>query len=131
VMAQLKKNDFILAISKKLEKTLSAAHPENKPIIERVIKELESDDSGEVWKEFEVRFQNVHSDFYKNLVQNFPDLTANELRLCAFLKLNLNTKEISSLTNQSVNSIDVARSRLRQKLGLSKEDNLTSFLAGF
>jgi len=95
-----------------------------------VIKELDSVDSEEVWKEFEIRFQNVHSDFYKNLVNNFPDLTANELRLCAFLKLNLNTKEISSLTNQSVNSIDVARSRLRQKFGLTKKDNLTSFLAG-
>jgi len=130
VMAQLKKNEVILTISKKLEKTLSAAHPENRRIIERVIKELDSVDSEEVWKEFEIRFQNVHSDFYKNLVNNFPDLTANELRLCAFLKLNLNTKEISSLTNQSVNSIDVARSRLRQKFGLTKKDNLTSFLAG-
>ncbi|HDO28153.1 MAG TPA: tetratricopeptide repeat protein [Bacteroidetes bacterium] len=131
VMTQLKKNELILEISKKLEKTLSAAHPDNKPIIERVIKELDSDESREVWKEFEVRFQNVHSDFYKNLVKKYPDLTANELRLCAFLKLNLNTKEISSITHQSVNSIDVARSRLRQKLGLSKEDNLTSFFAGF
>ena len=131
VMMQLKKNELILDISKKLQKTLSSAHPENKPIIERVIKELDSDDSQEVWKDFEIRFRNVHSDFYKKLVKRFPDLTANELRLCAFLKLNLNTKEISSLTNQSVNSIDVARSRLRQKLGLSKEDNLTSFLAGF
>ena len=131
VMMQLKKNELILDISKKLQKTLSAAHPENKPIIERVIKELDSDDSREMWKDFEVRFRNVHSDFYKKLVEKYPDLTPNELRLCAFLKLNLNTKEISSLTNQSVNSIDVARSRLRQKLGLSKEDNLTSFLAGF
>lgn len=131
VMTQLKKNEFILEISGKLEKTLAAATPENKPIIERVIKELESDNAQEVWKEFEIRFQNVHNDFYHRLVNQFPDLSANELKLCAFIKLNLNTKEISSITHQSVNSIDVARSRLRQKLGLNKEDNLTAFLTGF
>lgn len=131
VMTQLKKNELILEISSKLEKTLSAATPENKPVIERVIKELESDNTQEVWKEFEIRFQNVHNDFYHRLVNNFPDLSANELKLCAFIKLNLNTKEISSITHQTVNSIDVARSRLRQKLGLNKEDNLTSFLTGF
>lgn len=131
VVTQLKKNELIMEISGKLEKTLAAANPGNKPIIERVIKELESENAQEVWKEFEIRFQNVHSDFYKRLVNKFPDLSSNDLRLCAFLKLNLNTKEISSITNQSVNSIDVARSRLRQKLGLSKEDNLTAFLTGF
>ena len=95
------------------------------------IKELESDNTQKVWKEFEMRFQNVHNDFYKRLINKFPDLSPNELRLCAFLKLNLNTKEISSITHQSINSIDIARSRLRQKLGLSKEENLISFLAGF
>jgi len=131
VMSQLKKNEFILEISGKLEKTLAAATSENKPIIERVIKELESENTQEVWKEFEIRFQNVHSDFYKKLVDRYPDLSSNELRLCAFIKLNLNTKEISSITHQSVNSIDVARSRLRHKLGLNKEDNLTAYLAGF
>jgi tetratricopeptide (TPR) repeat protein len=131
VMTQLKKNELILEISEKLEKTLDAATPENKPVIERVIKELESENTKEVWKEFEIRFQNVHHDFYKKLVEQFPDLSSNELRLCAFIKLNLNTKEISSITHQSVNSIDVARSRLRHKLGLSKEENLTSFLTGF
>lgn len=131
VMTQLKKNELILEISSKLEKTLAAATPENKPIIERVIKELESDNAQDVWKEFEIRFQNVHTDFYHRLVNKFPDLSSNELRLCAFIKLNLNTKEISSITHQSVNSIDVARSRLRQKLGLGKDDNLTAFLTGF
>ncbi len=131
VMSQLKKNELILEISAKLEKTLMAATPENRPVIERVIKELESENTQEVWKEFELRFQNVHHDFYKKLVDRFSDLSSNELRLCAFIKLNLNTKEISSITHQSVNSIDVARSRLRHKLGLNKEDNLTSFLTGF
>lgn len=131
VMSQLKKNEFIMEVSAKLEKTLSVVKPENRIVIERVIKQLESDSSQEMWKEFELRFQNVHDDFFKKLVKKFPDLTANDLRLCAFLKLNLNTKEISSITHQSINSIDVARSRLRQKLGLDKEDNLIAFLAQY
>ena len=104
--------------------------PENKKVIEGVIQELNMDSGEEVWKEFEIRFQQVHNDFYKNLVNKYPDLTPNELKLSAFLKLNMNTKDIASITYQSTNSIDVARSRLRHKFGISKEENLVSFLSG-
>jgi DNA-binding CsgD family transcriptional regulator len=76
-----------------------------------------------------VRFQNVHIDFYKNLGEKFPDLSPNELKMCAFLKLNMSTKEIAALTYQSQDSIRQARSRLRQKLGVAKEENLVLYLS--
>jgi len=129
VLYQLKKNELILDIIKKLGKSISHLKPENRKIIEEIIRQLELDSGDNVWKEFEVRFQQVHTDFYQKLTRQFPDLTSNELRLCAFLKLNMNTKDISALTYQSVNSIDVARSRLRQKFGLGKEESLSTFLA--
>ena len=131
VIYQVKNNEFILNLSKKLQKTIGNLKPENRPLINEVIKEIEFDSSQDAWKEFEVRFQRVHSGFSKKLTTKYPDLTANELRLCSFLRLNMNTKDIAAITYQSTNSIDVARSRLRQKLGLDKDENLVAFLSQF
>jgi DNA-binding CsgD family transcriptional regulator len=124
-----KMNELVLAIAEKLKKLdLSEGSP-NSRIIQSVISELEQTSNTETWKEFEMRFQNVHIDFYKKLGEQFPDLTPNELKLCAFMRLNMSTKEISALTYQSQNSITVARSRLRQKLGVTKDENLINFLS--
>jgi tetratricopeptide (TPR) repeat protein len=131
VLYQLKRNEFILNIIKKLRSLVKNLLPENKKVIEGIIRELTMDSGEEVWKEFEVRFQQVHTGFYKNLVEAFPDLTQNELRLSAFLRLNMNTKDIAAITYQTTNSIDVARSRLRQKFGLTKEESLSAFLARY
>ena len=72
----------------------------------------------------------VHEDFYDTLLKRFPDLSPSELRLCAFLKLNMTTKEISELTGHQMNSLEMARYRLRQKLGISNSEvNLITFLS--
>lgn len=128
---QVKNNEFILNISNKLKKILWKATQGNKQLINELIREIETDASSDNWDEFIVRFQQVHIDFYKNLGSKYPDLTSNELRLCAFLKLNMNTKDIASITYQSEKSITVARWRLRQKLGLQKEERLSAFLTKF
>jgi DNA-binding CsgD family transcriptional regulator len=84
----------------------------------------------DVWKEFEIRFNQVQHDFYSKLSSKFPDLSANEKRLCAFLKLNISTREISALTGQSQKSIDIARNRLRKKLNLTNVNmTLNDFFA--
>lgn len=128
---QVKNNEFILNISKQLKIFLAKASPENKSMVNELIKQIEFDSTTDQWEEFEIRFQQVHTDFYKKLSKKFPDLSSNELRLCAFLKLNMNTKDIASITYQSTNSITVARWRLRQKLGISKEESLTAYLMQF
>jgi len=84
-----------------------------------------------LWNEFEVRFQEVHKDFYERLLEKFPDLTPNEIKICAFMRLNMNTKDISTITQQSTNSIRVACTRLRKKLEMSSDENLISFLMSF
>lgn len=128
VMYKLKKNEFILGIIKKLKHNLYNLKMQNRSLIEEIITDLERDAEEMTWKDFEIRFHRVHVDFNKNLLEKFPDLSTNELRICAFLRLNMNSKEIAAITYQSVNSIDTARSRLRQKLGLTKDDNLIGFL---
>jgi hypothetical protein len=75
------------------------------------------------WKEFELRFQNVHSDFYRQLRERFANLTTNEIRLAALLRLNMNTKEISAITHQTERAVVLSRHRLRQKLGLQRNLN--------
>jgi DNA-binding CsgD family transcriptional regulator len=120
---------MITNIAKELQKSKADFKLENRDIIDNVIRQLENASSEESWKEFEVRFQDVHTEFYDNLNKALPDLTPNEKKLCAFLKLNMTTKDISAITHQSVKSITMARYRLRQKLNLDRDENLIAFLS--
>ncbi len=93
---------------------------------------MKSSQDSDTWEEFEAHFTHVHTDFYRRLNDLFPNLSANEKKLCAFLRLNMSTKDIAAITYQSVNSITVARSRLRKKLNIEGEDvNLVNFLAQY
>jgi len=128
VMYLLKKNEFILNMSDKLKKTKYNFKPENRAVIDEIIRELELSSREVNWEDFEVRFQEVHNKFYNTLNSKFPDLTPNELKLCAFLRLNMSTKEIAAITYQSYNSLSTARYRLRKKLGLDEHTNLITYL---
>ena len=91
-----------------------------------------SESRSRTWEEFEYRFQQIHSGFYERLKKSHPDLTLNERRLCAFLKLDMTTKEISDITGQSNTAVSMARIRLRRKLGLTNTDReLYDFLSDF
>ncbi len=83
------------------------------------------------WKEFNNHFIEVHPDFYQNLYIIHIDLIPAELRLCALLRLNLSSKDISAIIHSKPDSIKVARNRLRKKLHLSEEANLTTYLVKF
>lgn len=129
VMYLMKKNEFIESISDKLKKSKQYFKPENRSFVDNIIKELEASLRKDSWEEFELRFQQVHKDFYKKLNNKFPDLTPNEQKICAFLRLNMSTKEISAITYQSHKSIFTARYRLRKKLGIDDRVNLITFLS--
>lgn len=98
------------------------------PLINRLQKTVNKD----IWSDFEYRFKQIHQSFYDHLLIDFPDLSLAEKKLCAFIKLNLTTKEIANITNLDPNSIRVSRVRLRKKLGLTNENqSLDSFLAKY
>lgn len=128
VMYMARTSEFITHISEKLLKSKMYFTKENQEVIKKIISELQTYIDQDTWTEFEVRFQQVHNEFYTKINELHPDLTANEKKLCAFLRLNMTTKEISAITYQSVNSIIVARSRLRKKLGIERDENLVSYL---
>jgi DNA-binding CsgD family transcriptional regulator len=80
------------------------------------------------WDGFKTYFEQVHPDFFKKLKESFPLLTATELRLCALIRLSLSIKESASVLSISPDSVKVSRHRLRKKLALNTDDNLTAFI---
>ncbi len=96
-------------------------------IIKTIDKEL---DNQHEWEQFAVHFDKVHNNYLQNLKAAFPSLSGNDLKLCAYLKLNISTKEIAQLMNISVRGVETARFRLRKKLSLPGDTNLADFLIG-
>jgi DNA-binding CsgD family transcriptional regulator len=78
--------------------------------------------------EFETRFTGIYDDYYDKLKIVAPELTPNELRICALMRLNISTKEIAMLTNRTIGTVDNTRSAIRTKLKLEEETNLQGFL---
>lgn len=129
VMYLLKKNELITEICRRLIELKRAMKTSNHQEMQRIIKDLQSGTDEDVWEEFELRFTQVYNDYYDRLLDKFPNLSNTEKKLCAFLKLNMTTKEICVIFRQSPSSLNVARARLRKKIGLqSSETNLVSFL---
>jgi DNA-binding CsgD family transcriptional regulator len=97
--------------------------------LKRIIRTLSDEERmDEQWEQFAIHFDTVHSDFLSAIKTKHPNLTANELKLCAYLRMNLNTKQIAQLMNISVRGVEISRYRLRKKLGIPTETNLFDFL---
>lgn len=106
-----------------IEKISSVADATNEQDTRKRLHQISSEllgsrDPGQ-WKEVSQYIPEFNSDFYLNLIRDFPSLTTNERRLCTLLNLNMSTKEISQMTHQTPHSIKIARSRLRAKLGIT------------
>ena len=131
VMTLIRKNEILSGIGDKLMNIQhDAVKNETKFAIKKIARELQESTSDEIWDEFEVRFNQVHGEFYDKLLKQFPDLSPNEHRLCAFLRLNMSTKEISELTGQRIDTLEIARWRLRKKLNINNTKiNLVTFLS--
>jgi tetratricopeptide (TPR) repeat protein len=122
IMLLQKKNEILSALTNKLSVARSQFTKANREFIESCIAELSNVSDDADWKIFETQFNNVYESFYEKLDKINPDLTINNRRLCAYLKLKMTTKEIAALTNSSIRSIEIARYRLRQKLNIQDQD---------
>ena len=92
----------------------------------QLVNELEKNKSN--WDQFASHFNEINNDFLKKLKAKFPNLTNSDLKVCAYLQLNLSTKEIAQLMNISVRGVDISRYRLRKKFQLAREQTLNDFL---
>lgn len=95
---------------------------------EKLITAVGSTNDTEAWNIFQQNFDLIHKNFFRNLRHRYPDLTPTDLKFCALLRLNYNTKEIVKFTRLTVRGVEGARYRLRKKLGISNEQSLTDFL---
>jgi ligand-binding sensor domain-containing protein/DNA-binding CsgD family transcriptional regulator len=91
-----------------------------------ILKEIKDDDKQ--WKELENHIQNIHMDFLKRLREKHPNITSRELILCTYLLMNMSSKEIAELVSISSEGVELARYRLRKKLGVDKKENLVGYL---
>lgn len=130
-MNQMQVNKVLGEVIEKL--TYLKNHPNSGTVnLSMVIRDLRSMIDNGSKKDFDYYFVQVHPDFYSRLQADYPSLTHNELRLCAFIKANLSTKEIAAVTNIAVDSVKTARKRLRRSLGLSGKDiTLLEFLSQY
>lgn len=123
-MSLIKKNEFLGSIKEELQKT-KPVPPNAKKVIKIIDKNINNTDD---WKMFEEAFNNADKDFLKTMKTRHPSLTPNDLRLSAYLRLNLSSKEIAPLFNISTKSVEVKRYRLRKKMDLSRDVSLTDYI---
>lgn len=132
VMYLMRNTDMLREVSERLIKIGPNLKSENQKVIKDSIIDLQSMMKNDLWQEFEAHFNRVHLDFYKKLKDRCQELTPTEFKICAFLRLNMSSKEISSITGITVRSVEVARSKIRKKLDITNtEVNLITFLSDF
>ena len=128
-MHLINKNEFMLSVRDALK---SMSKQDSKDVAKKLVKEIErnlEEDDG--WEQFTKHFDQVHGDFLTRIKNKHPDLTPQEIKLCAYLRLNMSTKEIANLLNISVRGVEISRYRLRKKLGISRETNLVDYMMTF
>ncbi len=100
--------------------------------LQRVFSMLDATSSKDAWWDvYKENFDLIHANFFRNLRKLYPSLTASDLKFCALIRLNLNTKDIAQVTGLTVRGVEGARYRLRKKLGVDKDQSLTEFLIDF
>ena len=126
-MMAAKKNEVLMEIQNELSKDKNSFSNQYrmKHIMNKINSAVKSKDE---WKVFETNFNEVHEDFFKVLLEKYPKLSSKDLKLCSYLKMNLSSKEIAPLMGISVRGVEVHRYRLRKKMKLESDVNLTKFL---
>lgn len=130
----VRKSEMLTEIKSDLIKAISALKgegaKESKQMLLVVSNKIDANiKSDEVLKRIEEQFDLVHNNFMKRLGEKHPDLSLNERMMCAYLKMNLSSKEIAPLLNISIRGVETIRYRLRKKFGLEREDNLIEYLS--
>ena len=132
-MAIIRKNELLIEIKDEVSQQKElVAHKNPDRNFERVLSLINKNISSDAdWKVFEDLFDQAHENFFKRLKAAFPDLTQSDLRLCAFLRLNLSSKEIAPLLNITFRGVETRRYRLRRRLALESDHNLVDFIMQF
>ncbi|MDG1053534.1 MAG: triple tyrosine motif-containing protein [Flavobacteriaceae bacterium] len=125
-MSTLKRNEYLNSIKAELETIKGEAKA--KKLIKSINTKLKNNDD---WEYFKKAFDNTDQPLFSKLKVAHPSLTKNDLKLCAYLRLNLSSKEIAPLLNISVHSVEIKRYRLRKKMGLERSQGIVEYIMLF
>lgn len=132
----IRKNEILLNLTNEIEKLYKIVEKKDlsemkKKLIfmQRMIKDNIKHDND--WEKFKENFDIVYEDYLKRLEEKYPNLNMTESKICAYLKMNLRSKDIAPLLNITVRSVEMNRYRIRKKMNLRREENLTDFLQKF
>ena len=129
-MMIIQKNEILQKLRNDLNKVKSALPDEQHKnelniTLKRIGREI---DNEKQWTVFNTHVEQVHEDLFKKLKELYPDLTPREISLCAYLRMNISSKEIATLMNISTRGVEISRYRIRKKLGIDRNANLTDFM---
>lgn len=129
-ISNFRKDTLIKEVIEKINRTISETRvARTKNSLQEINAMLEQFTDGRTLKEIENYVPGFNSDLYRKLIKDFPNLTPNESRICVLVAMNMTTKQISDITSQSVDAINMSRTRLRRKLGITgKNVGLQEFL---
>lgn len=136
-MSSIHQNDILQKLDEEMALLSESVRREDKKsVVTGKINEIRNDlqsylNDDEGWDKFEENFNVVYDDFMKKLTEKYTNLKTRDRKLCAYLRMGLSSKEMASLLNMSVRSIETARYRLRKKLNLESGENLTDFIQNF
>ncbi|AZQ62721.1 hypothetical protein EI427_10890 [Flammeovirga pectinis] len=131
-ISHLHKNQSLQQIKQKLEEASVGLANNDKRKIKRIVKDInkESEDH-DYWDKFEHQFNKSHDNFLDRFKIEYPDLSKRELRICAYLRMDLDNQEIATLMNVSVRTLETSRYRIRKKIGLENRKSLTKMITRF
>jgi tetratricopeptide (TPR) repeat protein len=122
-LQMIQRHELLQELKDKLEAGSESAQDHSvQRILERGL------EGAQEWNDFNSHFESINQHFYKRLKSEYPDISPNDLKMCALIKMNLSIKEMAAVLNISPDSVKTARYRLRKKLQLNTEDNLTDFI---
>ena len=127
-MKVIYKNEKLTELKEKVSSIMGVASDRVAKKLSNLLNFIESELDDDNWDDFELRFDQAHNDFIKKLKVDFPDLTSKDLKICAYLKMNLSSKEIANLLNMTVRGVENARYRVRKRMHLDPNVNLTEWL---
>ena len=129
LMVISQKNETIQYVRNKINRLLKDCSQEQKSLLSGIKEHLQSAlHSPESWDRFRLHFESLNPGFFDRLKSKFPSLSLRDMKICGYIRLGLSTKEIASLQSITFESAEISRVRLRKKLGLNRDINLSEYL---
>ena len=128
-LQMLKKNELLQELSQNIKKLEYKETSDSKQEVKKLKEMIQSQNRlDQDWSNFKLHFDGVHPNFFTRLRKTVQNLSSQDERHCCYIKMGISTKEIAQLMNISSSSVQMARYRLKKKLGLGKEDDIYNFI---